>query len=242
MSCFSDVVALFYLWSNAGLGWGHYWKFFSSLEVCSLCAALPHPVSPLSPSLPPFPHSTLQKNDSCHLYSFKQCFQRTCTKRLKELGLQRSHTRQTKPSIHFIYSFIHYFFFQNAVFLNYIFNLQGAWKWKSSNKNHKILSFFPQVRFLEQQNKMLETKWSLLQEQTTTHSNIDAMFEAYIANLRRQLDGLGNEKMKLDGELRNMQGQVEDFKNKWVVILKLNDLMENKPHWKQNRFTHISFS
>lgn len=73
---------------------------------------------------------------------------------------------------------------------------------------------FPQVRFLEQQNKMLETKWSLLQEQTTTRSNIESMFEAYIANLRRQLDGLGNEKVKLEGELRNMQGLVEDFKKK----------------------------
>lgn len=71
-----------------------------------------------------------------------------------------------------------------------------------------------QVRFLEQQNKMLETKWSLLQQQTTTRSNIDGMFEAYIANLRRQLDGLGNEKVKLESELRNMQGLVEDFKNK----------------------------
>lgn len=73
-----------------------------------------------------------------------------------------------------------------------------------------------QVRFLEQQNKMLETKWSLLQEQTVTRSNIDAMFEAYIANLRRQLDSLGNDKMKLEADLHNMQGLVEDFKNKLV--------------------------
>ncbi|NBI05225.1 hypothetical protein D3Z37_20195, partial [Lachnospiraceae bacterium] len=71
--------------------------------------------------------------------------------------------------------------------------------------NNRFASFIDKVRFLEQQNKMLETKWSLLQEQTTSHSNIDAMFEAYIANLRRQLDGLGTEKMKLEAELRNMQ-------------------------------------
>lgn len=72
------------------------------------------------------------------------------------------------------------------------------------------------MRFLEQQNKMLETKWNLLQGQTATRSNIDAMFEAYIANLRRQLDSLGNDKMKLEADLHNMQGLVEDFKNKWV--------------------------
>ncbi|XP_053294342.1 keratin, type II cytoskeletal 8 [Pleuronectes platessa] len=81
--------------------------------------------------------------------------------------------------------------------------------------NNRFASFIDKVRFLEQQNKMLETKWSLLQDQTTTRSNIDSMFEAYIANLRRQLDGLGNEKVKLDGELKNMQGLVEDFKRKY---------------------------
>ncbi|XP_060925876.1 intermediate filament protein ON3-like [Limanda limanda] len=81
--------------------------------------------------------------------------------------------------------------------------------------NNRFASFIDKVRFLEQQNKMLETKWSLLQDQTTTRSNIDSMFEAYISNLRRQLDGLGNEKVKLDGELKNMQGLVEDFKRKY---------------------------
>ncbi|XP_069014017.1 keratin, type II cytoskeletal 8-like isoform X1 [Embiotoca jacksoni] len=81
--------------------------------------------------------------------------------------------------------------------------------------NNRFASFIDKVRFLEQQNKMLETKWSLLQDQTTTRSNIDSMFEAYISNLRRQLDGLGNEKVKLEGELKNMQGLVEDFKMKY---------------------------
>uniref|UniRef100_A0A7N6ANU6 IF rod domain-containing protein n=1 Tax=Anabas testudineus TaxID=64144 RepID=A0A7N6ANU6_ANATE len=81
--------------------------------------------------------------------------------------------------------------------------------------NNRFASFIDKVRFLEQQNKMLETKWNLLQQQTTTRSNIDAMFEAYIANLRRQLDSLGNDKMKLEADLHNMQGLVEDFKNKY---------------------------
>ncbi|KAM6927947.1 keratin, type II cytoskeletal 8-like [Xenentodon cancila] len=84
------------------------------------------------------------------------------------------------------------------------------------------------VRFLEQQNKMLETKWSLLQEQTTIRSNIDGMFEAYIANLRRQLDGYGNEKIKLEGELKNMQGLVEDFKNKYEDEINKRAVSENE--------------
>ncbi|XP_077384781.1 keratin, type II cytoskeletal 8-like [Festucalex cinctus] len=94
--------------------------------------------------------------------------------------------------------------------------------------NNRFASFIDKVRFLEQQNKMLETKWSLLQEQTTTRSNIDAMFEAYISNLRRQLDGLGNEKVKLEGELKNMQIQVEDFKTKYENEINKRTAAENE--------------
>ncbi|KAJ6654721.1 hypothetical protein lerEdw1_006584 [Lerista edwardsae] len=81
--------------------------------------------------------------------------------------------------------------------------------------NNKFANLIDKVRFLEQQNKMLDTKWSLLQNQKTTRSNMDSMFEAYINNLRRQLDGLGQERVRLDAELANMQGLVEDFKTKF---------------------------
>ncbi|KAG2464733.1 keratin, type II cytoskeletal 8-like [Polypterus senegalus] len=85
--------------------------------------------------------------------------------------------------------------------------------------NNRFASIIDKVRFLEQQNKMLETKWNLLQEQSGSgpggaRSSIEPLFDAYIANLRRQLDGLNNEKYRLDGDLKNMQGLVEDFKNK----------------------------
>ncbi|XP_029005963.1 intermediate filament protein ON3-like [Betta splendens] len=94
--------------------------------------------------------------------------------------------------------------------------------------NNRFASFIDKVRFLEQQNKMLETKWKLLQEQTTTRSNIDSMFEAYIANLRRELDGQSNEKMKLEGELKNMQGLVEDFKKKYEDEINKRAAAENE--------------
>lgn len=77
-----------------------------------------------------------------------------------------------------------------------------------------------QVRFLEQQNKMLETKFELLQGQTPGRSNVEPMFEAYMANLRRQMDVVNNDRTKLDGELRNMQGLVEDFKHKYLDLHK----------------------
>ncbi|KAM9409433.1 keratin, type II cytoskeletal 8-like [Pholidichthys leucotaenia] len=94
--------------------------------------------------------------------------------------------------------------------------------------NNRFASFIDKVRFLEQQNKVLETKWKFLQEQTTTRSNIEGMFEAYISNLRRQLDGLGNEKIKLEGELKNMQGLVEDFKKKYEDEINKRAMAENE--------------
>nr|AAI54250.1 Zgc:158846 [Danio rerio] len=81
--------------------------------------------------------------------------------------------------------------------------------------NNRFASFIDKVRYLEQQNKMLETKWSVLQEQTSRQSNIDMMFEGYIAGLRRQLDSLGNEKQRLESGLRDMNTLVEDFKSKY---------------------------
>lgn len=61
---------------------------------------------------------------------------------------------------------------------------------------------------------MLETKWSLLQNKKTTQSNLDRIFDDYINHLRRRLDGLGQERVRLDADLGNMQGLVEEFKTK----------------------------
>ena len=78
-----------------------------------------------------------------------------------------------------------------------------------------------QVRFLEQQNKVLETKWSLLQEQgsssNTNNRNLEPFFENYISSLKTFLDGLHLEKDKLQGEVRGMEETVEDFKKRCVL-------------------------
>nr|XP_006629424.1 PREDICTED: keratin, type II cytoskeletal 8-like [Lepisosteus oculatus] len=93
--------------------------------------------------------------------------------------------------------------------------------------NNRFASFIDKVRFLEQQNKMLETKWGLLQGQTTGKSQIEPMFEQYISSLRRQLDLINNDRNKLDGELRNMQGLVEDFKHKYEDEINRRNGLEN---------------
>lgn len=81
--------------------------------------------------------------------------------------------------------------------------------------NDKFASFIDKVRFLEQQNKLLETKWALLQEQKSAKSSrLPGIFEAQISGLRGQLEGLQVDGGRLEVELRSMQDVVEDFKNK----------------------------
>ncbi|XP_078545273.1 keratin, type II cytoskeletal cochleal-like [Lissotriton helveticus] len=96
--------------------------------------------------------------------------------------------------------------------------------------NNKFASFIDKVRFLEQQNKVLETKWNLLQEQghKTAKTNTGPLFEAYINNLRKQLDSLHKESSRLDAEVRNVQDTVEDFKNKYEDEINKRTAAENE--------------
>ncbi|XP_038608055.1 keratin, type II cytoskeletal 8 [Tachyglossus aculeatus] len=94
--------------------------------------------------------------------------------------------------------------------------------------NDKFASFIDKVRFLEQQNKMLETKWSLLRGQKSSRSNVAAMFETYISSLRRQLESLDQDKLRLEGELGNMQGLVEDLRAKYEDEINKRNERENE--------------
>ncbi|KAF6339621.1 keratin 4 [Rhinolophus ferrumequinum] len=95
--------------------------------------------------------------------------------------------------------------------------------------NNKFASFIDKVRFLEQQNKVLETKWNLLQQQTTTTTskNLEPFFEAYLSALRKQLDSLFNDKGRLQSELKTMQDSVEDFKTKYEDEINKRTAAEN---------------
>ncbi|KAM6216339.1 keratin, type II cytoskeletal 7 [Rhynchocyon petersi] len=95
--------------------------------------------------------------------------------------------------------------------------------------NDKFASFIDKVRFLEQQNKLLETKWALLQEQKTAKSScLPSMFEAQITALRRQLEVLQADRHRLEVELRNSQDTVEDFKNKYEDEINRRMTAENE--------------
>ncbi|KAM4699147.1 keratin, type II cytoskeletal cochleal-like [Discoglossus pictus] len=98
--------------------------------------------------------------------------------------------------------------------------------------NNKFASFIDKVRFLEQQNQVLKTKWSLLQEHDskggTKRSSLEPLFETYINNLRRSLEVLVQDKGRLESELRNMQDMVEDFRKKYEDEINKRTTAENE--------------
>nr|XP_048305502.1 keratin, type II cytoskeletal 2 oral-like isoform X2 [Myodes glareolus] len=98
--------------------------------------------------------------------------------------------------------------------------------------NNKFASFIDKVRFLEQQNKILEIKWELLRQQTTGAGSgpqsLEPLFESYISCLRKQLDSLLGEKGSLEGELRSMQDLVEDFKKRYEEEVNRRTAAENE--------------
>lgn len=69
-----------------------------------------------------------------------------------------------------------------------------------------------QVQFLDQQNKVLETKQSLLKDQKIVQNNLEPTFELYINNTRWQLEALAGKRLWLGSELKAMQDAVGDFK------------------------------
>lgn len=83
------------------------------------------------------------------------------------------------------------------------------------------------MQSLEQQNKILETKWNF-QPEKMTHSNKDSMFESYINNLQWQLDTLAQEKLRPKVEVDNMQGLMEDLKNKYKSEINKHSELEKE--------------
>ncbi|KAM5287971.1 keratin, type II cytoskeletal 1b-like [Ctenodactylus gundi] len=95
--------------------------------------------------------------------------------------------------------------------------------------NNKFASFIDKVRFLEQQNQVLQTKWELLQQVNTSTrtNNLEPLLESYISALRREVDGLNAEQVRQNSEIRSLQDVVEDYKNKYEEEINKRTSTEN---------------
>lgn len=79
-----------------------------------------------------------------------------------------------------------------------------------------MLTFGFQVRFLEQQNQVLQTKWELLQQLDLSNSRkkLEPIYEGHISSLRKQLETLSGDRVRMESELRTMRDIVEDYKKR----------------------------
>ncbi|XP_057558780.1 keratin, type II cytoskeletal 73 [Hippopotamus amphibius kiboko] len=96
--------------------------------------------------------------------------------------------------------------------------------------NDKFASFIDKVRFLEQQNQVLETKWQLLQQLDLNNckNNLEPILEGYIGNLRKQLETLSGDRVRLDSELRSVRDVVEDYKKRYEEEINKLTTAENE--------------
>ncbi|XP_027525630.1 keratin, type II cytoskeletal-like [Corapipo altera] len=96
--------------------------------------------------------------------------------------------------------------------------------------NTQFACFIDKVRFLEQQNKVLETKWGLLQQYVLPKKgkNLELYFENYICDLRKRLDCLLCEKQKLGSEECATSQLVEEFKCKYEEEINRRTTVENE--------------
>ncbi|XP_036723343.1 LOW QUALITY PROTEIN: keratin, type II cytoskeletal 71-like [Balaenoptera musculus] len=106
-----------------------------------------------------------------------------------------------------------------------------AQEWEQTKAlNDKFASFIDKVRFLEQQNQVLETKWELLQQldPNSVKNNLEPILKGCTSNLRKQLETLSGDPVRLDLDLRSQRGVVEDYKNRYEEEINRRTVAENE--------------
>ncbi|XP_010626903.1 keratin, type II cuticular Hb6 [Fukomys damarensis] len=94
--------------------------------------------------------------------------------------------------------------------------------------NSKFAAFIDKVRFLEQQNKLLETKLQFYQNRECCQSNLEPLFEGYIQTLRREAECVEADSGRLAAELNHAQEVLEGFKKKYEEEVSLRATAENE--------------
>ncbi|XP_057558128.1 keratin, type II cuticular Hb1-like [Hippopotamus amphibius kiboko] len=96
------------------------------------------------------------------------------------------------------------------------------------NLNSRFAAFIDKVRFLEQQNKLLETKLQFYQNRQCCESNLEPLFNGYIETLRQEAERGEADSGRLASELNSVQEVLEGYKKKYEEEVALRTTAENE--------------
>ncbi|XP_029892966.1 keratin, type II cytoskeletal-like [Aquila chrysaetos chrysaetos] len=95
--------------------------------------------------------------------------------------------------------------------------------------NNQFASLIDKVQHLEQQNRVLATKWDLLQKQVLpSQKNTKHVFDNFICSLQRWLDSLLREQGQMEPELNDTEKLVEEFRCKYKQEVSRHTAAENE--------------
>ncbi|XP_058414168.1 keratin, type II microfibrillar, component 7C [Diceros bicornis minor] len=94
--------------------------------------------------------------------------------------------------------------------------------------NNRFAAFIDKVRFLEQQNKLLETKLQFYQNRKCCDSNLEPLFSGYIETLRREAECVEADSGRLASELNHVQEVLEGYKKRYEEEVTLRTTAENE--------------
>ncbi|XP_072902385.1 keratin, type II cytoskeletal 8-like [Hemitrygon akajei] len=94
--------------------------------------------------------------------------------------------------------------------------------------NNRFSEVIGQVRKLEQENQVLQTRWDLLQQGDAYKSNADRIVNLFCGKLRQQLSDLERERDRLKEQITQTQRMVDDFKQRYEDEINTRTTMENE--------------
>ncbi|NXL00822.1 K2C8 protein, partial [Mesembrinibis cayennensis] len=95
--------------------------------------------------------------------------------------------------------------------------------------NNQFASLIDKVQHLKQQNRVLASKWDLLQKQVLpSQKNIKHVLDNFICSLQRRLDSLLHERGQMEPELNDMEKLVEEFGCKYEQEVNRRTAAENE--------------
>ncbi|NXN28535.1 K2C80 protein, partial [Nycticryphes semicollaris] len=94
--------------------------------------------------------------------------------------------------------------------------------------NNQFVTLIEKVQSLEQQNKILTTRWNFLKDQDNSHSESDikAIYDQYMSKMNQEMKALNYEQENLELELTKVLSTMDNFRSKYEDEIRLCSGME----------------